>query len=241
VAGTSCYTCHATEFNAAKPTAASLHTGRFPTTSPACQNCHTAAASGYTTWNPGLMGVTGHQQVASLTCYTCHSAEFMSAVVTPASKHVANGFPTTGTTCQTCHTTAASSFIAWSGVRMTGSATAHAAVGGTGAACQNCHMGEYNATNNPIHSAAGYVASGCSGCHGTTTNWTTWLGAVAGHPTGASCVPTHYGASCTNCHPGNNFSFSACTCYTCHEHSPKNNPQTCGTLPTNTLCPAGCN
>jgi hypothetical protein len=241
VSSIACYTCHTAEFTASKPTPASLHTGRFPTTSPACQNCHVAAGASFASWNPGLMGTTGHAQVTSITCYTCHMAEFNGALVTPASRHLANGFPTTGTTCQTCHTTAASTFIAWSGVTMTGSSAKHVVVGGATAACQNCHMGEYNTTNNPAHATAGYVASGCSGCHGSTTNWTTWLGATAGHPTGASCVPTHYGASCTNCHPGNNFAFSACTCYTCHEHSPKNNNQTCGTLPTNTRCPAGCN
>ncbi|MEK7390314.1 MAG: hypothetical protein AAB036_11535 [Elusimicrobiota bacterium] len=261
VGGMACYSCHAASFNSARATAASNHTANaFPTSSPACQTCHTTAASGFAVWSGVYMtgsatlhNVVGslpcynchkaqydsanvtlasrhaangfpqscqnchsgfsawgpgtamkHNEVTSTPCYTCHAASFAAANVTPASKHVANSFPTT---CQNCHST-----TLWG----PGTAMKHSYVGGTGAQCQVCHMAEFNAAVSPVnHLAQGFAPSACRQCH---TNFTTWSSFVHNPAKCYNSVTklSHENATCAQCHPGGNYSTASCTA--CHRN-----------------------
>jgi len=77
-----------------------------------------------------------------------------------------------------------------------------------------CHLPDYQSSQNPRHSAAGF-AQVCEQCHTSTT---TWQGArYTGHQ-----FPIYSGAhrnfDCNRCHLTNtNYDVSSCT--HCHEHN----------------------
>jgi len=87
-----------------------------------------------------------------------------------------------------------------------------------------CHLTTWQQTNNPTHASAGapFAAANCSTCHNTIT-WTT---AVFDHSTtGWALTGSHQMApagkvvACTDCHVGNNYTFTAANtdCYGCHQ------------------------
>jgi len=87
-----------------------------------------------------------------------------------------------------------------------------------------CHLTTWQTTNNPKHPAAGtaFAAANCSTCHNTIT-WTT---AIFDHSTtGWALTGSHQYApagkivACTDCHVGNNYTFTVANtdCYGCHQ------------------------
>ena len=148
-------------------------------------------------------------------CYSCHSTEYAS---TTNPNHQQAGFPTS---CETCHSTST-----WLGARfnhnrwpLTG---AHASTdcsechiggvfAGTPTNCVDCHLPEYQATNDPDHEMAGFPTS-CDACHTTSS----WDGVRFNHRLPISSGP-HSNLSCVDCHtvPMNYVLFS---CIDCHEH-----------------------
>jgi|CXWL01.1.fsa_nt_gi hypothetical protein len=195
VGGVSCYNCHKAEYNAANATPSSKHAANsFPQ---ACQNCHT----GFSAWGPGT--AMKHNFVTSIPCYTCHAQAFTAANATPASKHVANAFPTA---CQNCHV----GTTVWG----PGTTMQHAFVGGTGAQCQTCHMAEFNAAVSPVNHS-GFVASSCRQCHTSFVSWTSFIH----NPSScynSSTNRSHKNATCAQCHPGGNYLTASCTA--CHRN-----------------------
>jgi hypothetical protein len=160
--------------------------------------------------------------------------------------HVKAGFPTTAAACAQCHPItrwADGQFNhAAFGFPLTNS---HALVanGGKVPACISCHINNnysltiaptdcgnsqchlttWQTTNNPTHPSAGapFAAANCSTCHSTIT-WTT---ATFDHSTtGWALTGSHQYApagkiaACTDCHVGNNYTFTAANtdCYGCH-------------------------
>ncbi len=250
---TTCVNCHQADFNA---TNNPPHTG-FPTD---CTTCHTTTA-----WQPASFDhsttsfpLTGaHAAVPCATCHTnnnfttlpttcvgCHQADFNT---TTNPTHVTAGF---SNTCTTCHNT-----TAWQPSTFSHSTTqfpltgAHASVTPCTAChtvspwsaqatdCYSCHTADYNATNNPVHSTAGFPTT-CATCH-TTTAWTgatfnhTWFPQTHGN-SGGTCSTCHPNASdysqftCMsgNCHPQastnsnhtrvSGYQYVATACYSCH-------------------------
>ena len=193
VSATPCYNCHTADFASANKTPASKHAANgFPQT---CANCHTTSVFG-----PGT--AMQHSFVSATPCYNCHTADFASANVTPASKHAANGFPQT---CANCHTTT---------LFGPGTLMQHSFVSAT--PCYNCHTADY--TSAPNHIAQNFPTT-CLSCHSGTA---TWLGALFDHtalganPVCWTCHQTEYaGAKKTPAsnHPGNGFPQ---TCQNCH-------------------------
>ena len=62
----------------------------------------------------------------------------------------------------------------------------------TSAACCNCHLTDYNGTNNPPHKSAGFPQD-CTLCH-STTNWTS---ATFNHATtGFALTGAHTATQC---------------------------------------------
>jgi hypothetical protein len=85
--------------------------------------------------------------------------------------------------------------------------------------CYSCHKANYDATNNPAHTAAGFATT-CATCHNTTS----WAGATFDHDTPYFPIysGTHAGrwSACTDCHPVAS-NYASFTCLSCHPHSDK--------------------
>jgi len=90
---------------------------------------------------------------------------------------------------------------------------------GTPNACFSCHASDYNATNNPNHTAAGFPKS-CADCHQASG----WKPATFDHD--GAFFPIYSGqhrgkwGACNDCHK-NAGNYKAFECILCHEHANK--------------------
>jgi len=202
-----------------------------PTPTP-CASCH--ANNNYT--------------LNSADCMGCHLSSWQSTQTLGGNvpNHVASNFPTTAAACSSCHTITTwadgkfdhtttgfplqnSHQMAPAG-KVTACTQCH--VGGNYALtiqptdCGNggCHLSTWQTTNNPTHSAAGapFAAANCNTCHNTIT-WTTatFDHSSTGWPLTGShqLAPAGKAVACTDCHVGNNYTFTAANtdCYGCHQ------------------------
>jgi endogenous inhibitor of DNA gyrase (YacG/DUF329 family) len=130
--------------------------------------------------------------------------------------HASAGPAFASSQCATCH-----SFDSWLGAKFDHSTTGFLLTNGhanlacsachinnnynlTSGACQNCHLTQWQQTNNPPHSTAGpaFAASNCSTCH-NTVSWTT---AIFNHSTtGFLLTNGHANVPCSSCHINNNY------------------------------------
>jgi len=190
-----------------------------------CEDCHTPEG-----WTPSIWvhaGVTSG-------CGPCHQADFNATTDPP---HVSNNFPQT---CETCHNVSAwtpaefDHSAAQTGFALTGAhtsldcSTCHAdgydppAQPRTCAAV-DCHLNDYNNTDNPNHAAAGFPLD-CTACHSTST----WEGATFDHD--ALYFPIYSGKhanrwnTCSQCHT-NTGNYAEFTCFGsgCHGVTEMNN------------------
>ncbi|MBL0158638.1 MAG: hypothetical protein IPP47_16260 [Bryobacterales bacterium] len=155
-------------------------------------------------------------------CEGCHLKDYNKPANNP--NHVAAALPKD---CSLCHTT-----TTWKGAvfnhntatkfPLTGFHTTVACSAchvnnvykGTPAACEGCHLKDYNkTTNNPNHVTAGFPKD-CAVCHTTTT----WKGAAFNHNTATKFPLTgfHTTVPCASCHVNNVFKGTAATCDGCH-------------------------
>jgi NMD protein affecting ribosome stability and mRNA decay len=176
---------------------AQCHTnGNYNLTTTACVACHLKDFQGTTSPNHATAGIP--QQ-----CEVCHST---SAWQPATFDHSKTGFPLTGAhvsvTCAQCHT---------NGNYNLSSTT-----------CVSCHLKDFQGTNNPNHTTAGFPQQ-CEICH-TTSNWnaTSFNHASTGWPlTGA-----HSGLQCSQCHANANYNITNTACVSCHlkDFQGTNNP-----------------
>ena len=197
----------------------------------ACTDCHVGNNYTFT--------------AANTDCYGCHQPAWISTQTLGGAvpNHVAAGFPTS--LCSTCHTTVSwtSTFNhATTGFPLTNSH--QLAPAGKVVACTDCHKNNnyaltiaptdcgnsgchlttWQTTNNPTHPTAGapFAAANCSTCHNTIT-WTTAIfdHSTTGWPLTGShqLAPAGKVVACTDCHVGNNYTFTAANtdCYGCHQ------------------------
>jgi hypothetical protein len=183
--------------------------------------------------------------VANTDCYGCHQPAWLSTQTLGGAvpNHITAGFPTSQ--CSTCHntTTWVSTFNhATTGFPLTNSH--QMAPAGKVLACTDCHINNnyaltiaptdcgnsgchlttWQQTNNPVHPKAGtpFAAANCSTCHNTIT-WTsaTFDHSTTGWPLTGShqLAPAGKVVACTDCHIGNNYTFTAANtdCYGCHQ------------------------
>ncbi len=171
-------------------------------TSGACQNCHMTQYS--QTNNP--THTTAGPAFSAANCATCHNTVNWTTAIFD---HSTTGFPLTNghanVPCATCHVN--NNYNLTSG------------------ACQNCHMTQYNQTNNPTHSTSGpvFAAANCATCH-NTVSWTT---AIFDHSaTGFPLTNGHANVPCASCHINNNYNLTSGACQNCHmtEYNQTNNP-----------------
>jgi hypothetical protein len=151
---------------------------------------------------------------ASPVCYSCHQAQFASAV-NPS--HA--GFPTD---CAACHTT-----WAWRPAAFDHNATAFPLTGahvtvactdchknnvykGTPTGCYSCHQSQFTSAATPSH--AGF-STDCVACHTTAA----WRPASFDHSkTSFPLTGAHAAVACASCHKNNVYAGLPTDCYSCH-------------------------
>ncbi len=156
-------------------------------------------------------------------CYSCHSKEYYA---TSVPNHPMNKF---SKDCSTCHDTRAvnwksqnvdhSFFPLTGGHSKPGCFDCHssASFAGLSQDCYSCHRPDYEATQNPNHTAAQFPNT-CGNCH-TTAGWT-----PAQFDHDGPYFPIYSGKhrnqwnACSDCHTSpSNYQVFSCT--TCHEHN----------------------
>ncbi len=210
--GAQCASCHNARSFVDRGTMLSRHqTGRFPLEGAharaTCESCHA-------TRSPGKMQFVNQPT----TCFACHAADYRAA---KDPDHALGSFPQD---CTSCHTVAS-----WSGAAIDHSLTrfplvgSHQAVGclechrtgvyrGTPLTCAGCHDGDYSASTNPHHAAAGF-ATQCESCHALTT----WPSGTYDHAkTAFPLTGAHIGARCESCHGDAAYKGRPATCVACH-------------------------
>ncbi len=237
-APTNCATCHTTKgwdsasFDHSTTGFALTGTHASPSPTP-CASCH----------------VSNNYTLNSADCMGCHQAAWNTTPSFGGNvpDHIKAGFPTTAAACAQCHTItkwADGKFDHTAfGFPLTNS---HALVANGGkvpscASCHinnnyslttllsdcgnsGCHLSTWQQTNNPTHSTSGptFAVANCSTCHNTIS----WTAAAFDHSTtGWALTGSHQMApagkvvACTDCHVGNNYTFTVANtdCYGCHQ------------------------
>jgi hypothetical protein len=142
-----CWTCHQSDYAAAKTTPASSHTANtFPQT---CADCHTFSATP-PPWGPGtaMNHTAASVGGASATCQKCHLGDYNGAT-TPVN-HASSGIPSSS--CNTCHTT----FTSWTGFTHSPSTCFNS----------SSDSAHHNAKCSQCHSGGVYTTYTCTACHG---------------------------------------------------------------------------
>ena len=252
-----CSNCHLNDYNGT--TSPAHKAAGFPQD---CTLCHTTTSWAGATFDHSKTGfaltgahaplqcaqchVGNNYSLTSGACANCHMTDYND---TTNPNHKAAGFPTT---CDTCHST-----TNWAGATFDHSKTGFALTGAhtnvqcaschvngnfslTSGACANCHIADYNGTNNPAHKAAGFPTT-CDTCHTTTS----WAGATFNHTTtGFALTGAHTSLQCSQCHVNGNFSLNSAACADCHiadyngttnpSHKSAGFPTTCDSCHTTT-------
>ena len=254
---TTCVSCHLAKYNAT--TNPGHKTAGFST---ACETCHNT-----TQWpgavfdhNSSQFPLTGAHRAATCadchadgvydgkptTCVSCHLTTYNG---TTNPNHKTAGF---STACETCHTT-----TQWPGAVFDHTNTLFPLTGAHRAAtcqdchadgvykgkpttCVTCHSGNYSASTNPHHAAAGFLTT-CETCHNTTQ----WAGAPYNHSaTAFPLTGAHVGQPCISCHASKVYDGLPSACAACHltdynattnpKHSTAMFPTTCDACHTTT-------
>ena len=252
---TTCISCHAADYNAAKTID---HKAAGFSTS--CESCHTM--SQWLTFNHNVtrFPLTGaHVSTMCTTCHvngrfagtpmncdSCHATDYNQ---TSNPNHPAAGF---SRDCALCHTTSlwrpASIDHSRTRFPLTGAHTALSCstchVNGQFAtldtSCVSCHVNQFNATTSPNHLAAAFPRD-CQLCHSTTR----WAGATFDHSrTRFTLTGAHTTVQCASCHIGGRYAGTPSDCYSCHSgeftsvsnpnHVAAGFPKTCETCHTTT-------
>jgi hypothetical protein len=201
----------------------------------ACTDCHVGNNYNFTTANTDCIGC--HQTAWNST------PSFGGAVP----NHITAGFPATASACTACHPitqwadgkfdhnafgfplTNSHALVA-NGGKVPGCTSCHInnnynlQIAPTDCGNSQCHLTTWQQTNNPTHASAGapFAAANCSTCHNTIT-WTTAIfdHSTTGWPLTGShqLAPAGKVVACTDCHVGNNYTFTAANtdCYGCHQ------------------------
>jgi hypothetical protein len=251
-AAANCATCHTTKgwdsasFDHSVTGFALTGTHASPSPTP-CASCH----------------VSNNYTLNSTDCMGCHLSAWNSTPTFGGSvpNHITAGFPSTASACSTCHPitkwadgtfdhnafgfplTNSHALVA-NGGKVPGCTSCHINgnyslnIAPTDCGNSGCHLTTWQTTNNPAHPTAGapFAAANCSTCHNTIA-WTT---AIFDHSvTGWALTGSHQLApagkvvACTDCHVGNNYTFTAANtdCYGCHIAAWQSTPTFGGNVP----------
>ncbi len=244
---TDCVGCHQDDYNATQ--SPNHGAAGFPT---ACDACHGFSDPD---WHQATYPHTVYPLVGSHTvvdCSSCHVNDVFQGLPsdcvdchlddyngTQDPNHSQAGFPTT---CEQCHTP-----TSWDdadfdhpyelvGVHATldcESCHEGGVYQGTPTDCVGCHQADYDGSQNPNHSAAGFPTA-CEACHAPTDG--SWQGAIYPH-TVYPLVGSHTVVDCSSCHVNDVYQGLASDCVDCHlddyngtqdpNHSQAGFPTTC--------------
>ncbi|MGH7740459.1 MAG: hypothetical protein ACRENS_00390 [Candidatus Eiseniibacteriota bacterium] len=217
--GTDCARCHSARSFVDRSAMVRQHQStRFPLTGSHaqidCEGCHKPTAQ-------GQMQFVG----TKAECQNCHMDNYKS---TTNPNHVQSGFPLD---CASCHST-----LTWSTKTFDHDKTAFPLTGahrttacqschgdgvykGKTTDCYGCHKGDYDGTNNPVHSSAGFP-TGCISCH-NTTSWgaSGGTGGAFNHNTMTTFAlnGAHTSVACAGCHGDGVYKGKSTACYSCHQ------------------------
>ncbi|MGE5206413.1 MAG: hypothetical protein ACM3PW_12425 [Chlamydiota bacterium] len=225
-----CLGCHAKDWTTTNNP--NHITAGFPTS---CATCHNTSSWMNVNFNHAVTGwpltgahmkvacsqchLNGHYSAMPTTCSSCHMTDFQK---TTNPNHSAAGFPTD---CSICHSTAS-----WANAQFNHSLTgfpltgAHATLQcqschangqftNLSTACVSCHLKDFQNTNNPNHTAAGFPQQ-CQVCHSTTA----WIPASFNHnTTGFPLTGAHTTVPCASCHINGQYANTPTACYSCHQ------------------------
>ena len=241
-----------------RPTDPDHQTAGFPTD---CETCHSGSSP---TWEGATFAHSTYPLVGShtsLQCNSCHASGVYQGLPsecvdchlndynsTSDPDHQTAGFPTD---CETCHSGSSPTWegatFAHSTYPLVGSHTSlqcnscHASgvYQGLPSECVDCHLNDYNSTNNPNHQAAGFPTD-CEICHkASDLSWDqgefnhVWFPITSGPHKNADCIDCHPSTSSyavftctTSCHPRsemndkhrevNGYSYNSANCLSCH-------------------------
>ncbi len=208
--GNFCENCHTSDSWIVTNISEIHQQSRFPLlgvhTMTECQKCHQSESL--------------HQyNVLGVECQDCHQANYMA---TTRPNHLAANFDTE---CSRCHYIYAyewqntgfnhSFFSLTKGHDNLECSACHQNNNylNTSPACVSCHLDDYNAATNPVHSGGCYTTN-CTECHTTDPGWSPTTNSEHSFPITSGA---HNGISCIECHTSpTDCSFS---CIDCHEHN----------------------
>ena len=201
--------------------------------SQSCEQCHTTAD-----WAPAAYDHTLSQfQLTgahlSANCQQCHSSGYTGTPDECVACHIedynnadnpVHSLPTFSQECNSCHSTSS-----WSGASfdhnltsfpLTGAHVATACLechvggqySGLSTQCASCHLGDFQATNDPDHEMAGFEQS-CQQCH-TTNNWNA---SFDHNSTGFPLTGAHVQTTCAQCHVSGPYNQTSDECIACHQ------------------------
>lgn len=226
---TTCVSCHQSDYNGT--TTPNHRTLGFPT---GCEGCHTTTQWTGASFNHDATAfpLTGAHRATTCTgchadgvfkgkptaCASCHQGDYSGTTRPP------HGPSNISLLCQSCHTT-----TQWAGAPYNHAATAFPLTGahltatcqdchadgvyrGKPQTCVTCHDGDWSATTNPHHAAAGFVTQ-CQNCHSTTR----WQGGTYNHSaTAFPLTGAHIPTPCISCHANKVYKGLPATCVSCH-------------------------
>lgn len=187
---------------------------------------------------------SGDVRAGTIVCVSCHRKDY-DAAKNPA--HAAAGFPVT---CEACHQPGDSTWqtrggfshaaiFPLLGVHATQACAAchkNNVYKGTPRECIGCHQADYNRTQAPNHSAAGFPTT-CDQCHRASDP--TWTGVSFNHSAFFPLVGVHATQACGACHKNNVYRGTPRDCVGCHladynrsvnpNHAAAGFPTTCDT------------
>jgi hypothetical protein len=242
-----CVDCHLDEYHAA--TDPNHEAAGFPTN---CNQCHRGADPD---WHQGRYPHSLWPLVGSHTaqrCTACHTGTVYAGLpsecvdchlddynTTDDPDHAAAGFPTS---CELCHQP-----TSWEGADFAHSYPlqgVHATLdcsqchssgvyAGLPSDCVDCHLADYDDSDDPAHAAAGF-STDCDSCHrASDPDWT-----AANYPHSVyPLVGSHVGRACSACHSSGVYSGLPSECVDCHlddynttddpDHAAAGFPMTC--------------
>jgi hypothetical protein len=182
VAAGSCGSCHKGQYPNVTSINAATHLGGIPAA--ACDSCHRGYAS--------FTGATFSHSGTTAACSTCHSGQYVGVTSINTSTHIPRP---SGTTCDTCHSSAGSA-PTFLGALFHSIPPGNGATAPAGMTCSTCHTGSYASANGKGLSHVPTTAD-CVSCHtqANTSSYTTFLGATFSH----SGLPS---GTCGTCHRG---------------------------------------
>ena len=164
-----------------------------------CRMCHSSLVFSPTPTTCNTCHLDVHQETVGQECSRCHNAGswLINNIV---DLHRQASFPLLGqhanAECTDCHRSETE-------LRFTP----------IGVECIDCHLVDYQATQNPDHTAAGFSTS-CTDCH--LMDASDWSGQGINHDF-FPLTKGHDINECATCHTGSDYSKTSPECITCHE------------------------